>query len=476
VQASEKEGHFYDVLVNQIARAAQAITIVTLALTALCSFVALTVSAFVVNPIAAATIVVAVTALFFLLRPLSMLGRRQGRKRSVASLEYSGTVSEALRLVEDVHVFGVQDQERRRVSGALARLLDPYFKAQLLSGIVPAAYQGAVIILILLGLAAVYEVGNTGMGSLGAVVLILIRALSYSQTAQTQYHQMNDTLPYIEVVLGHQDRYRESALPTGGRALPVVGSLSFERVSFSYLPGRPVLRDISFSVKAGEAIGIVGPTGAGKSTLVQLLLRLREPVEGRYLLNGTPASELSFEDWHEKVAYLSQEPRLLNASVVDNIRFMREGISDDRVRGAARMANIHEEVESMALGYDTPISERAEAVSGGQRQRICLARALAGSPAVLVLDEPTSALDVRSEKLIQEAMGSMRGQLTLFVVAHRMSMLNVCDRIMVINEGRMQDFAPRAELASTNAWYGEAVRLASPDLRSVASAADRLGP
>jgi ATP-binding cassette, subfamily B, bacterial len=216
---------------------------------------------------------------------------------------------------------------------------------------------------------------------------------------------------------------------------------------------------VSFEVREGEAIGVVGPSGAGKSTLVQILLGLRPPGSGRYFVNGKPAEQYRRADWHTAISYVSQEPRLQHASVAENIRFYRD-ISDADVERAARLARIHEDIVSWDAGYDTIVGPRADAVSGGQQQRICLARALASRPAVLVLDEPTSALDPQSEALIGQSLFELKENLTLFIVAHRMSTLEMCTRVMVIVDGRLVGFDTREQLQRENPYYRQASELA----------------
>jgi ABC-type multidrug transport system fused ATPase/permease subunit len=246
----------------------------------------------------------------------------------------------------------------------------------------------------------------------------------------------------------------------GGEPARAINTLSFQHVSFAYRPQTKVLSDIDFTVRAGEAIGVVGPSGAGKSTLVQLLLRLRPPTEGRYLINGSPAASIANSDWYRLVSYVPQEPRLLHASVADNIRFFRN-LTDDQIERAARLAQIHEDILSWPGGYQATIGPRADAVSGGQQQRICLARALAAEPDVLVLDEPTSALDPQSESLISASLKAIHRDLTMFIVAHRMSTLESCDRVMVIVDGRVEAFDTRAALQRDNVYFRHASQLAA---------------
>jgi ATP-binding cassette, subfamily B, bacterial len=226
-------------------------------------------------------------------------------------------------------------------------------------------------------------------------------------------------------------------------------------VRFAYVPGEDVLRDVSFEARRGEAIGIVGPSGAGKSSLVQIMLRLRVPAAGTLLINGEDAALFRRADWQRRVAYVPQTPQLIWGTVADNIRFHRPEITDAQVEDAARKAHIHDEILSWPQGYRTVVGQRASAVSGGQRQRLCLARALAGSPDVLILDEPTSALDVRSEQAVQQSLEEVKDDVLLFLVAHRLSTLSVCDRVMVIVEGRLEAIDEPAALRERNDFYRE---------------------
>jgi ABC-type multidrug transport system fused ATPase/permease subunit len=280
---------------------------------------------------------------------------------------------------------------------------------------------------------------------------------------QSNYHMMQQSKPHLDRLSDAEERYLHSCVIRGSRSLNQIPSITFRDVSFSYAPGRSVLENLSFTVLPAEVIGVVGPTGAGKSTLVQLLLGLREPDSGSYLVCGEPAHQWSAIDWAKRVSYVPQDPRLIHSTALENIRFYRD-LSDDVVQQAARLAHIHDEIASWPLGYQTVISERAKAVSGGQRQRLCLARALVGSPLMLVLDEPTSALDPRSEALVQQSLGAVKGRLTIFVIAHRLSTLTVCDRVMVLRGGRLEAFAPPDEVFESNDFYRAALRLTQTNL------------
>jgi ATP-binding cassette subfamily B protein len=220
-----------------------------------------------------------------------------------------------------------------------------------------------------------------------------------------------------------------------------------------------VLHDVSATIRAGSVVGIVGPSGSGKSTLVQLLLGLRQPTRGQVLSRGRPIDGLSRATWARKVTFVPQSSHLITGSVADNIRFMRVDVSDHAVEAAARLAHLHDEICEMAGGYQHELGGSAGTLSGGQVQRLSIARALIEHPDVLILDEPTSSLDVRSESLIRQTLSSLRSQMTIIVIAHRMSTLEICDEIMVIQAGRVVAQGPPASLEVSNEFYREALEL-----------------
>ena len=417
-------------------------------------------SALAFNVVAAFGVLLTALGLFALLRPLSTVGSRQARVASRASLNYAAGVNEAVRVAEETQVFGVAGAQRHKIAGLVRAVQIPFFRMQVIFRLVPGIYQSLIYLLVAGALALLYTTGAGHIASLGAVVLLLVRAGTYGQQVQAFYTAVGQALPYLERVQQAQEHYGASAPLPAQRRLAAVNVLALEHVGFAYEPGRATLSDITFAVSAGETVGIVGPTGAGKSTLVQIILGLREPSSGRYLIDGTPAQQFRHEDWCKAFSYLSQEPRLLHASVADNIRFFRD-LSDDAVEHAARLAGIHSEIVKWPKGYNTVVGPRADAVSGGQQQRICLARALASQPEVLVLDEPTSALDPHAEQLIRESLAALKHHLTLFVVAHRISTLDTCERVMVIVDGRLQAFDTRGALLSDSAYYRSASALAT---------------
>jgi ATP-binding cassette, subfamily B, bacterial len=460
VQSADREGQLQEVMTSQVMQATGGALQATGLITSVASFVVLMISAFALNAPAAAGVLVAALAMFAILRPLRAVGVRRARALSAAQVGYAAGVAEASRVAEETHVFGVAAAQRERINGFIEIARGLFYRAQMIGKLIPNLYQSLIYLVLVLGLAALEAAGRGHAASLGAVILLLVRAGSYGQVAQSAYQGLSQSMPFIERTQDAAERYLASSPQLGAEPLAQVETITFEDVSFSYNAGRPVLTDIGFKVSHSEAIGIIGPSGAGKSTLVQILLRLRSPASGRYLINDVPVELFSREDWHRLVSYVPQEPRLLHATVAENIRYFRD-LDDEAVQRAAKLARIHDDVMGWANGYDTIIGPRADAVSGGQQQRICLARALAARPEVLVLDEPTSALDPLSESLIQESLEGLKSELMLFIVAHRMSTLDMCDRVMVILDGRLVAFDSKALLQQHNSYYRSASMIAA---------------
>ncbi|HEX4466238.1 MAG TPA: ABC transporter ATP-binding protein, partial [Solirubrobacteraceae bacterium] len=459
VQSKDREGQLQETMTGQIMQAAVGAQQATMLINSSFTFLIFLATAVVLNVFAAVIVAALTIAMFLLLRPLRRSVQRSSRHLSAAQVEYAGGIAETIRVAEEAHVFGVIKAQKERMARLVKAYNDLVYQTGVRSRLVSKLYESVIVVLLVLGVAVLYLVGAHRIGSLGGVILLLVRASNSGQSVQSAYQGLTQSMPYIERTQETIRRYAESAVSDGGQALGHIERLAFENVSFAYRKDRPVLSDVAFEVQSGETIGIVGPSGAGKSTLVQLLLQLRIPQAGRYLVNDGSVQEYARADWNRLVSYVPQEPRLLHATVDENIRFLRE-IERPEVERAARLARIHDDVVAWADGYETLVGPRADAVSGGQKQRICLARALAARPEMLVLDEPTSALDPHSEAQIGESLTALKHELTLFIIAHRMSTLDICDRIMVLVDGRLVAFDTRAALQRNNTYYRIASEIA----------------
>jgi ATP-binding cassette subfamily B protein len=234
---------------------------------------------------------------------------------------------------------------------------------------------------------------------------------------------------------------------------PVRGRLELRSVRFGYADGPDVLRGLDLVIPAGETHAVVGATGAGKSSLLRLVLRFSDPRDGRVLLDGTDVRELSWDSLRGALGYVSQDVFLFHGTVRDNLSYGRPDATDDQVREAARLAEAHTFIEALPDGYDTVIGERGQTLSGGQRQRVALARAILRDPAVLVLDEATSAVDNETEAAIQRSLAAVTAQRTALVVAHRLSTVRDADRIWVLAEGRVAEAGTHDELVAAGGAY-----------------------
>ncbi len=459
LQATQRDGRLQELLTTYTDATALSLGSFTQTGINAISLVALLATALFVNPLASLGAAAAALLIGVTMRPLRGAVRRRSRRAAAANLDFATGVTETSVTLQEVRIFGVSEPVFERVDLLNRRQSRFALSTSYAAAGVPVVYQGVALLFMIAALAVANSAGAGNVGSLGAVVLIMLRSLSYAQNVQGGIQSLHQTAPYVEALRQEEATYARSVEVSGSTPTPSHPALTFERVNFWYEPGLRVLRNMSFTIEPGEIIGVVGPSGSGKSTLVQLLLRLRTPGTGVYRVGGIDSVELSADDWYRHISFVPQEAHLLDGSIRDNIRFFRDEVDDGAVQRAAKLAHVHDEIEAWAEGYDTPTGQRGAQLSGGQRQRICIARALASDPSIIIFDEPTSSLDVRSEALIRETMAELAPRATVIVVAHRISTLAICDRIMVVMNGILEGFDTPDRLEASNPFYREALRL-----------------
>ncbi len=455
VKSTEREGSLQLLMIQNVANVAQAVVSVGLGVTAAIMFLVMVVAAFVQSFATAGVLLGAALILFFALRPLSRVLRRYAQQLSVESMGFTNTVQEVVQFAEETEVFGATTQYREGFTQQVERVRRPHARTRFLAVAAPSLYQSIALLLLVIALIAIAVSGVAHLAALAAVILMLLRAFTYAQQIQLTLTAIDERVPFMNQIVDALERYRADPQQDGTEPLGDFQHLEVSNVSFAYRSGEDVLHDVGFTLRRGEGLGIVGPSGAGKSSIVQILLRLRDPRAGAVRANGVDVRAFRRTDWQRKVAYVPQTSQVISGTVRDNIRFYRDWISEDQVVEAARRAHVHDEILSWPNGYDTVIGQRASAVSGGQRQRICLARALADDPQVLVLDEPTSALDVRSEELVQRSLLEIKQRTMIILVAHRLSTLSVCDRIIVMVDGAVSAEGTYGDLLDHSDFFRE---------------------
>jgi ATP-binding cassette subfamily B protein len=233
----------------------------------------------------------------------------------------------------------------------------------------------------------------------------------------------------------------------------VRGEVSFDDVGFRYQGNQSVISDFSLTIRSGEKVALVGSSGAGKSTITKLLLRLFDVTSGSVKIDGIDVRDMAQDDLRAHIAFVPQDPVLFHRTLMDNIRYGRRDATDEEVIEAARKAHCHEFIERLSKGYETYVGERGVKLSGGERQRIAVARAILKNAPILVLDEATSSLDSESEALIQDALNVLMQGKTVIAIAHRLSTIMHMDRILVIEGGRIADQGTHQELLSREGLY-----------------------
>jgi len=296
--------------------------------------------------------------------------------------------------------------------------------------------------------------GSVSPGDLFAFVLfagILIGPFSSAARVFAQIREAQGATQRVFEILDTRSEVSDS--PAATSLSTVSGHIRAEHVNFAYDPRQPVLTDVSFEAKPGELVAIVGPTGAGKTTVMNLLHRFYDPTEGHISVDGQDLHQVTMDSWYRQIALVPQETILFGGTILDNIRYGDREATQEEVVAASRSAHAHDFIMSFPDQYQTIVGEKGINMSGGQRQRIAIARAIVKNPRILLLDEATSALDSESERLVQEALEQLMKGRTTFVIAHRLTTIQRADRILVLNKGRLVETGTHAELMDRKGLY-----------------------
>jgi subfamily B ATP-binding cassette protein MsbA len=393
--------------------------------------------------------------------PLAILGilllgriiRRLSKQVQDHLAEITATAEEALAGVRIVKSFAREPYEVTRYSDRVEQL----YRTSMARVTVRAIVTPIIGFLAFVAIAIVLWVGGRLViagqltaGQLVAFLLYTIMVASPIGIFTGLYSQFQQAIGASDRVFELLDTPPEMRDDADAQPLPpIVGDVCFERVTFDYgddTEARVVLRDIDLVVKPGEVAALVGPSGAGKTTLVNLLPRFYDPTAGRITIDGHDIRHVQVRTLREQIGIVPQETALFSGSVHDNIRYGKLDATQEEIEAAARAANAHDFIMALAQGYDTLVGERGVKLSGGQRQRVAIARAILKNPRILILDEATSSLDTESEQAVQEALERLMRDRTTFVIAHRLSTIVNADRIVVLADGKIVEQGDHATL------------------------------
>jgi len=364
--------------------------------------------------------------------PLTRRMPHLSRRYLERNREVSRATSEAARMGQEIDVFDVASaveselDEKNAKSGAVLR------RFRFLMILIPSSYQNAALAVVIGVIALIRTGGAAQLAAMGPVLMLLVRALIYARQLQFAVQASHELAPYAIGLESDIDEMLANATPERSGSIEQLGTICFNDVSFAYVRTQNVLENLNLAIPFGEMLGIAGSSGVGKSTLLQLLLRLREPSRGTILVNGVDLQSISSASWAATVGFVPQDNQLIRGTVEDNIRFYRQ-TDRSQIEIAARQAHLWNEIVEWPGGLSEEIGPGARDLSGGQKQRLGIARALLNNPQLLILDEPTSALDAGSESSITATLKELRGSTTVVVVAHRPETLAACDRIVELS-------------------------------------------
>jgi subfamily B ATP-binding cassette protein MsbA len=391
-------------------------------------------------------------------RPVVGKVRLRSREQADQRGELTSLVSELVASIKLVRAYVAEAFETERFRKLANRYRRGVLRAQryaLLTSPVSEVFGGAVIVLILVvgTQLALRQTGALRPEVVIAFIFVALRLMSPVKSVANYPTAMAGALAAADRVFEVLDLAAAEGDRAGELPARFADCIEYRSVAFAYNGQAPVLAGVDFTVRRGQIAAVVGPSGAGKTTLVDLLPRFYEPTHGAILLDGVPITHFTRTTLRALMGIVSQETILLNDTVFANIAYGRSDFTLAQVQAAARAANAHDFVSQLPDGYDTILGERGTRLSGGERQRIAIARALLRDPPILILDEATSALDMESERLVQEAIDRLMAHRTTFVIAHRLATVQHADLIIVLAEGRIVERGTHATLYAASGLY-----------------------
>lgn len=393
--------------------------------------------------------------LFLFLKPLMSKTKALSQEVAIINKETAHYVNE--------NIAGIKTTKAMLVNNKIIETGKKYFdklkkikiKILLLRTITNLLFQPISLIFVSVVFVFAYKTPNFSFATFVPIIYLIYKIFEYIQTLQANLHRTTEAIPFLNNVLGFENEaIRNREKNEGSKSFKFDDDLEFKNVNFSYNADKTVLNNLNFKIKKGEMIGLIGPSGVGKTTIVDLVLRLFSPTQGKILIDKNDISEIDIKEWRKSIGYIPQDIFLMNDTIANNIRFYDDGISNKKIEQTAEKANIYDFIQTLPKKFSAIVGERGVMLSVGQRQRIVIARVLARNPKLLILDEATSALDNESEAKIQEVIENLRGRVTVLVIAHRLSTVTNCDRLLVLEKGEIiEQGIPKELLKNENSYF-----------------------
>jgi ATP-binding cassette, subfamily C, bacterial len=443
--AQRSSSTMLNLMFSEVSRAASTLNSLLTQVTAILSAAVYIAFAFLVSPIAVGLFALSFVVLILVLAPLLKLIRNLAGELIGVRSKFTQRVEELMSGTKVVKALGSEQRVQEQINHEavlMRRLILRMGFVRELTSTTDLGIIVAVSVLFMLHLTGIEQALNAGV-----IGVILLRMSQRTQAAVAMMGPVAEGLPSLEsttstlaTLLDNKER--------DGETVPneKLSSLGFEGVYYGYVDGNDVLKDINFKITSGEFIGIVGGSGAGKTTVVDLILGLLDPTRGRVVIDDLDLGELQRVTWRQRLGYVPQDVTLFHDTVFNNISAYRPGVTGEDVQWAANIAQASEFIDSFENGYDHIVGDRGVRLSGGQRQRLALARALATRPSFLLLDEATSSLDGLAENEFQTALENIRSQMTIIAIAHRIPTVMRADRVIVLSEGAIVEIGPPSEL------------------------------
>lgn len=379
------------------------------------------------------------------------------RQRSAKLGELNGFVEEMISGQKTLKAYSREEYTQGRFDGKNKAAVDAYYKAEYYGSIVGPTVNfinNLSLSLISVFGALLYLAGSMSIGNISSFVLYSRKFSGPINEAANIFSELQSALAAAERVFRLLDENPEAPDREGAEELTnVKGDVRLEHVQFGYVPGRTIIHDLSFQASPGKLIAIVGPTGAGKTTLINLLMRFYDPDKGQILVDRKPADSVTRKSLRRAYAMVLQDTWLFYGSIYENLAYGKEGATKEEVEAAAKAAHIHSFIKRLPEGYDTILTDEGTNISKGQKQLLTIARAMLLDAKMLILDEATSNVDTRTEKQIQKAMLKLMEGKTCFVIAHRLSTIENADWILVVNDGEVVEQGTHKELMTADGFY-----------------------